>query len=334
MVKVLPKTMRNAGIVGVGSAIPDKILTNQDLEKMVETSDEWIVTRTGISERRIAPPEIKTSDLAVEAARKAMQDANVTADQIDLVIVATVTPDSPFPSTASLVQDKLGAKHAAAFDLEAGCSGFIYASTVGAQFVETGLYNTVLVIGADLLSRATNWKDRRTCVLFGDAAGAAIIRPVSEGNGFLSYVLGSDGSGGNLLCIEAGGSAMPATAETVEKELHYIQMSGAEVFKFAVRIMEEAANQVLEKAGLSCSDVDCLIPHQANIRIIDAAAKRLDLSRDKVFVNVQKYGNTSAASIPLALDEAVKSGRAKHGDLILMVGFGAGLTWGASLMRY
>jgi 3-oxoacyl-[acyl-carrier-protein] synthase III len=326
--------LRSVGISGLGSYLPDKILSNADLEKIVDTNDEWIETRTGIRERRIVDEDTALSDICVVAAQRALEDAGVHAEDIDLILVATITPDFVFPSTACILQDKLGAKKAAALDIEAGCSGFLYGLAVGSQFIATGMYNKVLVIGGETLSKILDMTDRGTCILFGDGAGAAVLSPVEDGNGFLSFVLGAQGQGGENLCMPAGGSRNPASEETVKDRQHFIKMSGNEVFKFAVRIMGEAAVQSLEKAGLSTKDVDVLIPHQANIRIIDAAMKRLDLDRDKVIVNLDKYGNMSAASIPVALDEAVKEGRIKNGDTIVMVGFGAGLTWGACAMKW
>jgi 3-oxoacyl-[acyl-carrier-protein] synthase III len=326
--------LRSVGISGLGSCLPDKILSNADLEKIVDTNDEWIETRTGIRERRIVDEDTALSDICVVAAQRALEDAGVHAEDIDLILVATITPDFVFPSTACILQDKLGAKKAAALDIEAGCSGFLYGLAVGSQFIATGMYNKVLVIGGETLSKILDMTDRGTCILFGDGAGAAVLSPVEDGNGFLSFVLGAQGQGGENLCMPAGGSRNPTSEETVKDRQHFIKMSGNEVFKFAVRIMGEAAVQSLEKAGLSTKDVDVLIPHQANIRIIDAAMKRLDLDRDKVIVNLDKYGNMSAASIPVALDEAVKEGRIKNGDTIVMVGFGAGLTWGACAMKW
>ncbi|WP_094605498.1 3-oxoacyl-[acyl-carrier-protein] synthase 3 protein 1 [Sporomusa silvacetica DSM 10669] len=322
------------GIIGIGTYLPEKIVTNKDLESIVETSDEWIVDRTGIRERRIAASDIATSDLASQAAQRALDDAGVTAEEIDLIIVASATPDMFFPSTACLVQANIKATNAAAFDLAAGCSGFVYAMVTGSQFIKTGLYKKVLVIGAETLSKILDWTDRNTCVLFGDGAGAAVLAEMSPGYGILASQLGADGAGGDLLKLPAGGSRNPATDETVSQRMHFIHMSGNEVFKFAVKIMGEAASKTLEAAGLSAADVDCLIPHQANIRIIQSAAKRLKLPMDKVMVNVDKYGNTSAASIPIALEEAVHSGKIKQGDHVVLVGFGAGLTWASAVMKW
>ncbi|MDO8588547.1 MAG: beta-ketoacyl-ACP synthase III [Armatimonadota bacterium] len=330
----MPNNTRQAGIVGIGSAVPDKILTNADLEKLVDTTDEWIKTRSGICERRIGTDQTAASDLATEAARAALASAGMGAEALDLIIVATVTGDSPIPSTASLVQHRIGSPRTPAFDLSAGCSGFVYALSVARGLVASGLHTNILVVGVDMLSRVTNWQDRTTCVLFGDGAGAAIVSPVGEGEGILSFCLGSDGSRGDLLRIRAGGSRLPASAQTVQDGLHSIEMSGREVFKFAVRIMGDAAVEALEKCGLTPADVDLFIPHQANIRIIEAAARRLELPDEKVFINVQKYGNTSAGSIPLAMDEAYRSGLVKKGDLVVLVGFGAGLTWAAAALRW
>lgn len=324
--------LRPVGILGTGKYVPERILTNSDLEQMVETNDEWIVSRTGIRERHIAAPHEATSDLAYEAALKALDAAGMTADQLDLIIVATITPDSAFPSTACILQDKLGAKKAAAFDLSAACSGFVYGLATAAGFIQNGMYNNALIIGADTLSRITDYTDRNTCVLFGDGAGAAIIGEVPEGRGFRSFDLGAEGAGGDLLKLEAGGSRLPASAETLDNKQHFIYMNGREVFKFAVRVMGSATEKVLTKAGFGKEDIDLFVPHQANIRIIQSAMQRLELPPEKCVVNVDKYANTSAASIPLALAEAAEEGRMKEGDKVLMVGFGGGLTWGATVL--
>ncbi|APO48244.1 beta-ketoacyl-ACP synthase III [Paenibacillus sp. FSL H7-0942] len=324
--------LRPVGIIGTGKYVPEKILTNSDLEKMVDTNDEWIVSRTGIKERHIAAPDQATSDLAYEAAIKALESAGMTGSDLDLIIVATITPDSSFPSTACILQDKLGAKGAAAFDLSAACSGFVYGLASATSFIQSGMYNNALVIGADCLSRITDYTDRNTCVLFGDGAGAVVVGEVPEGRGFKAFDLGAEGAGGSLLQMEGGGSRLPATAETVENKKHYINMNGREVFKFAVRVMGTATIEVLRKAGMERTDVDLFVPHQANIRIIQSAMQRLELPEEKVVVNVDKYANTSAASIPLALVEAAEEGRMKAGDTVLMVGFGGGLTWGASVL--
>ncbi len=326
------RQLRPVGIIGTGKYVPEKILTNSDLEKIVETNDEWIVSRTGIRERHIAAPHEATSDLAYEAALKALESANMKAEDLDLIIIATVTPDSSFPSTACILQDKLGAKGAAAFDLSAACSGFVYSLATAVGFIQNGMYNNALIIGADTLSRITDYTDRNTCVLFGDGAGAVIIGEVPEGRGFQSFDLGAEGSGGNLLKLEAGGSRLPASQQTVEDKKHFIYMNGREVFKFAVRVMGSATERVLTKAGLGKEDIDLFVPHQANIRIIQSAMQRLDLPPEKCVINVDKYANTSAASIPLALVEAAEEGRMKEGDTVLMVGFGGGLTWGASVL--
>ncbi|WP_424765823.1 beta-ketoacyl-ACP synthase III [Paenibacillus sp. sgz302251] len=320
------------GIIGTGKYVPERILSNHELEKMVETNDEWIVTRTGIKERRIAAAEEATSDLALQASRIAIEAAGLTAEDIDLIIVATITPDMFFPSTACLLQDKLGAKKAAAFDLSAACSGFIYGLATGSNMIATGMYKHVLVVGAETLSRITDYSDRNTCILFGDGAGAVVLGQVEEGRGFRSFELGADGSGGELLKVHGGGSRVPATEESIQSKQHYIHMAGNDVFKFAVRIMGSAAEDALQKAGIAKEDVDLLVPHQANIRIIQSALNRLNLSEDKAMVNLDKYGNMSAASIPVALAEAVEQGRVNEGDCLVLVGFGGGLTWGASVL--
>lgn len=324
----------SVGITGVGSYVPEKILTNNDLSKMVDTSHEWILSRTGIEERRIADKDQAASDLGTKAAIKALEDANLKPEDIDLIIVATATPDHVFPSTACIIQDKIGASKAAAFDLSAGCSGFIYAVATGANFIKAGAYEKVLIIGSEVLSKIVNWEDRNTCVLFGDGAGACVLERCEEGYGILSYELGSDGSGGDLLIVPSSGSRMPTSEETVRENLHTIQMEGKEVFKFAVRIMEKSSMNVLDKANLQVEDLDFFIPHQANMRIIDSALKKLKLSKDKACINLSKYGNSSAASIPVALDEAMKEGRIKKGDNVLMIGFGAGLTWASMVVKW
>ena len=324
----------NAGIVGLGTYVPERVLTNLELESMLETSDEWIRSRTGIKERRIAAPEQASSDLAFEAARLALENGKVSADEVDLIVCATLSPDMLFPATGCIVQDRLGAKKAAAFDLEAGCSGFIYGLAVAQAFITSGIYKTVLVIGTDVMSRMVNWKERDTCVLFGDGAGAVVVKPVESDQGILSVHLGSDGSGADTLLVPAGGSRMPFSQETLDRNLQYIHMNGGEVFKFAVKAMCNATKQVLDDAGLKQEDIDFLVPHQANTRIIESAAKRLKLPLEKVVVTVDRYGNNSTASVPLALEEAVKDGRIKDGHNIVLVGFGAGLTWGAVAIRW
>lgn len=307
----------NAGIIGMGSYIPEKILANSDLEKMVDTSDEWIRTRTGIVERRIAEESVKTSHMARYAAEEAIKDAGISAEDIDLIVVATVTPDNPFPSVACQLQESLGAKNAVGMDVSAACAGFIYGLVVGKQFIETGTYKNVLVVGAEKLSKITDWKDRNTAVLFGDGAGAAVLSNVSEGRGILSFELGSDGTGAKHLY-----------------QNEFIHMNGREVFKFAVRQMGETSLNVVHKAGLTKEDVDFLIPHQANIRIMEASRERLELPKEKMVMTIDKFGNTSSASIPMALKEALKDGRIKEDHTIVLVGFGGGLTWGAVALRW
>jgi 3-oxoacyl-[acyl-carrier-protein] synthase-3 len=322
----------SVGVLGTGKYVPERVLTNFDLEQMVETSDEWIVTRTGIRERRICSPEEAASDLAYHASLQALERAGLTAEDIDLIIVATITPDSAFPSTACVLQDRLGAKKAAAFDLSAACSGFIYALAAATSMIASGMYRHVLVVGAECLSKITDYTDRNTCILFGDGAGAVVLGQVPEGRGFRSFVLGADGSGGNLLNLAGGGSRCPASEQSLKEKKHYIYMAGSEVFKFAVRIMGSAALEAVEKAGLAKDDIDLLVPHQANIRIIQSALEKLNLPEEKCMINLDKYGNVSAASIPIALAEAVEEGRIREGDRIVLVGFGGGLTWGASVL--
>lgn len=328
------RVLRGAGIAGTGAAVPEGILSNYDLEKMVDTSNEWIVERTGIRERRIAREGETTSDLAARAAQLALEDAGMSAEDVDLIITATVTPDMPFPSCACNVQGKIGASKAAAFDIGAGCSGFVYALSVAHSLIAAGMYDNVLVIGAETLSRIVNWKDRNTCVLFGDGAGAVLVRPLEHGDdGVMVSILGADGTRGDLLTLPGGGSAHPASHDTVDRGLHYIHMQGNQVYRFAVRIMVDATREVLAKAGLAEDDIDLVIPHQANQRLLDLAAERLG-APEKVYSNVARFGNTSAASIPIALDEASKAGRLKTGDRVLLVAFGAGLTWGAAVLRW
>jgi 3-oxoacyl-[acyl-carrier-protein] synthase III len=326
--------LKSVGILSTGKYVPEKVLTNADLEKMVETNDEWIVTRTGMKERHIAREDEASSDLAYEAALIALKKANLAPEDLDLILVATITPDSAFPSTACILQNRLGAKKAAAFDLSAACSGFIYGLASASNFIATGMYKNALVIGAECLSKITDYTDRNTCILFGDGAGAVVLGEVPKGRGFLSFELGADGSGGELLKLAGGGSRMPSSQSTVDNKQHYIYMAGSEVFKFAVRIMGNAAEEVLRKAGLEKSDIDLLVPHQANIRIIQSAVHRLNLPEEKCMINLHKYGNVSAASIPLALAEADEEGRIKPGDCVVLVGFGGGLTWGATAIRW
>ncbi|RFU68032.1 ketoacyl-ACP synthase III [Peribacillus saganii] len=307
----------NAGIWGMGRCLPENIVTNADLEKVLDTSDEWIRTRTGIEERRIAGDDMDTSEMAYQAALKAIENAKINPEDIDMILVSTVTPDQPFPSVACVLQDKLGAKKAAAMDLSAACAGFMYGMITAGQFIQSGAYKTVLIIGVEKLSKITDWNDRNTAVLFGDGAGAAIMGPVSDGKGILSFELGSDGSGGGHLYFK-----------------DHLKMNGREVFKFAVRQMGESCVNVLEKAGLKKEDVDMLIPHQANIRIMEASRERLELPVEKMSKTVHKYGNTSAASIPISIVEELEAGKIKDNDLIVMVGFGAGLVWGSIALRW
>ncbi|HEU5139077.1 MAG TPA: beta-ketoacyl-ACP synthase III [Bacillales bacterium] len=307
----------NTGILGIGRYESERVLTNKDLEKTMDTSDEWIQTRTGIKERRLAPEEVNTSDMSFEAAEKALKDADLKAEDIDMILVATVTPDYPFPSVACMIQDRLGAKKAAAMDVGAACAGFMYGIITAKQFIDNGTYKNILVVGAEKLSKIIDWNDRSTAVLFGDGAGAVVIGPVSEGKGILSYELGADGSGGKHLYQD-----------------DYIKMNGREVFKFAVRQMGQTAVDVIEKAGLKKEDVDFLVPHQANVRIMEAARERLELPKDKMAVTVDQYGNTSSASIPIALVEELNEGKIQDGDLVVLVGFGGGLTWGGIAIRW
>lgn len=325
---------RYAQIVGWGKYVPGQVLTNEDLAKMVDTSDDWIRTRTGIVERRIAEPGETTSTMSIKAAQAALQVADVAPERLDLIIVASATPDYLFPATACLVQDALGARRAGAFDLLAGCSGFVYGLGVGSQLIISGAYENVLVIGAETLSRIMDWTDRDTCVLFGDGAGALLLQASDAPGGVLSFTLGADGSGGDLLILPGGGSRHPASAETIAQGLHYARMNGREVFRFATRIMGQAAKEAITAAGLKIDDVDLFIPHQANIRIIQAAAKHLRLPMDKVFVNLDRYGNTSCASIPIAFCEAIEEERIKPGDHLVLVSFGAGLTWAAAVVQW
>ncbi|WAM33088.1 beta-ketoacyl-ACP synthase III [Caldicellulosiruptor morganii] len=325
---------QNVRIISTGRYVPDRILTNYDLEKMVDTSDEWITQRTGIKERRIVDGQTSTTDLAVRAAQNAIQKASISPDDIDLVIVATVTPEMFFPSTACLVQKELKLKNAFAFDVSAACSGFIYSMAIATQFIQNGFCKNALVIGAEALSKITNWSDRSTCVLFGDGAGAVILGRSDE-EGVLGFELGSDGENGSLLYCHAVGLSDTSFSQAKESpNFRKIYMDGNEVYKFAVKIMPYAVEKVLEKVGLSSSDIDVFIPHQANIRIIESAAKRLKIPMEKVFVNLHKYGNTSAASIPIALDEAVEEGRIKKGDKVVLVGFGGGLTWASTVIKW
>ncbi len=321
------------GLTGLGFYAPERVLTNADLEAMVDTSDEWIVTRTGISERRIAAPEQAASDLALPAARAALEQAGVAPEDLDLVIVATATPDMLFPATAAIVADALGAKQAAAYDLLAGCTGFVYALSQAYGAVATGLSKRALVIGAETLSKITNWEDRSTCILFGDGAGAAVVQPIGEG-GIVGFELGADGSGGPDLCVPGGGSRRPISAEMLEEELQFIRMNGAEVFRFATRVMVSSAEELLATCGATIDDVDLYVPHQANKRIVDHAVKNLGLDPGKVLLNIDRFGNTSSASIPICLAEAQAEGRLEEGTRVLMSAVGAGLTWGSAYLTW
>jgi 3-oxoacyl-[acyl-carrier-protein] synthase-3 len=329
-----PRGLRYAHIIGWGKYLPQKVLTNAEIARMVETSDEWIVARTGIRERRIAGEHESTATLALNAARSALETADLNPAELDLIIVASATPEHIFPATACLVQDALGAVYAGAFDLSAACSGWIYGVDLAAQAIATGAIDHALVIGAETLSRFVNWQDRTTCILFGDGAGAVILGPSERPGGVLSSVLGSDGSGGDTLSVPAGGSRLPASLETVKEGLHTIRMDGRKVFRFATRVMRQAAAEAVRRADLTMDDIALLIPHQANIRIIESAARGLKLPSERVFVNLDRYGNTSSASIPIALCEALEAGRVQPDDRLVMVGFGAGLTWGAAVVQW
>lgn len=326
--------MVRSRIISTGSYLPERVFTNFDLEKRVDTSDEWITERTGIKERRIADEGQAASDLAYEASKVALEKAGLKADGIDLIIVATVTGDMPFPSTACFLQDKLGAVNAVGFDINATCSGFLYGLYVADSFIRSSTHKKILVVGTEVLSKITDWDDRNTCVLFGDGAGAVIIEPTGEDRGILSININSDGKMWELLHVPGGGSRNPASVDTIEKKLHYIKMKGNETFKVAVRTLEDIAVKTLAENKLDASQLSLLIPHQANLRIIQATADRLKLPMDKVFINLDRYGNTSAASIPIALDEALRTDRIKEGDYILLEAFGGGFTWAAALIKW
>lgn len=328
------KKIQSASIVGTGSYVPKGILTNADLEKMVDTNDEWIRTRTGIQERRIAANEETTSDMAAAAAREALKNAGVEALEVDMIICATVTPDMFFPNTACFVQTKIGAKRAICFDVSAACSGFIYALEMAHQFIATKTYKTVLVIGADKISGIVNWQDRNTCVLFGDGAGAAVLQHQEGRRGLITTPMGSDGSLADILCIPGGGKTPTVTAENFDPKDFTIQMNGRETYKQAVVAMVSASQQALERAGVTIDQIKCVIPHQANLRIIEAIADRLKISLDQFYLNLDRYGNTSAAAVAIALDEAARAGCFERGDLILLVVFGGGLTWAASVIEW
>ena len=325
---------RTVSIVGTGSYMPERILTNAELETLVETTDEWIVSRTGIKERRVAAADESTSDLAAKAALSAMENAGITADEIDLIIVATITPDMFFPSTACFVQHKIGAKRAACFDVSAACAGFLYALEIAQQFITSHTYNTILVIGAEKLTSIVDWTDRNTCVLFGDGAGAAILQHRKGGHGVISTYMASDGGLSDILYIPGGGSKYPITKDNADQRLNCIKMNGKETYKHAVTSMLDAATRALAAAGIETKDLACIIPHQANLRIIEAIAHRMDVPLDRFMVNLDRYGNTSAAAVAIALDEAHRTGRMKVGDYVLLVVFGGGLTWASSVIQW
>ncbi|MFH1478033.1 MAG: beta-ketoacyl-ACP synthase III [Verrucomicrobiota bacterium] len=331
---IVPKTLRSVSIIGAGSYLPKRILTNADLARVMDTTDEWITTRTGIKERHIAAADQASSDMAVEAARRALRQAGLTAEDLDMIIVATITPDMFFPSTACFVQKAIGAGNAVCFDLEAACSGFLFALETARQFVGSGAITTAMVIAAEKLSAITDWEDRSTCVLFGDGAGAVIVCSRPGVRGIIATAMASDGNLGHLLNLPGGGSRNPATAQTIKDRLHFLKMAGKEVFKYAVGSMVSASREALKKAGLTIDDVDCFIPHQANMRIIRAVGERLGSPIEKYYNILERTGNMSAASIPVALDEAVRSGFVKHGDIILMMAFGGGFTWGAMVLEW
>ncbi len=328
------QTPVSAVVESLGAYVPPVVLSNADLEKMVDTSEEWIFERTGIYERRLASQGMSTSDMAIEAAVSCLSSSAIAASEIDLIIVASTSPDYAFPATACLVQNAISARSAAAFDMEIGCTGFIYALATGSQYIASGVYRNVMVIGAETLSRIVDWKDRNTCVLFGDGAGAAILTAGKPGEGILAFQLRADGSQSQLLSLPAGLAKFPASQDTLEKGLHYVHMEGKAVFKFAVKAMNSAIIELLQRLGKTPDDIDLLIPHQANIRIIDSACQRFKIPKEKVMVNIEKYGNTSSASIPIALYEAFQNGRIKKGDLVVLVGFGAGLSWGSIAIKW
>lgn len=323
-----------AKISGVGMYVPKKVLTNSDLSGLIDTSDQWIRERTGITERRFVSEGESNSDLSAASIRKVLSKTGYEPGDIDLIIVATVTPDMVFPSTACVIQEKIGASNAWGFDLSAACSGFLYALSTGVQFIETGAYKRVLVVGTDVMSSIINFNDRSTCVLFGDGSGTILLEPSTDDAGVLDFLLRSDGSGGQHLCMPAGGSQRPATHETVNQELHYVHQSGRAVFRYAVKLMTEVCQEILKRNGLSPEDIQLFVPHQANSRIIDSSVKRLGLSPEQVLINIDRYANTTAATIPMGLAEAEAEGRLKSGDLVLLASFGAGFTWGSVLVRW
>ncbi len=324
----------NTYIAGTGASLPDHVITNKYLESIVDTSDEWIIGRTGIRERRQLEKGSTGVDLSENASRMALENACLSADDLDLIIVATVTPDYPTPSSACVLQSRLGAYNAAAFDVSAGCTGFIYAVSIAHQFMSSGIYRNVLVVGVEILTRYTNWKDRSTCVLFGDGAGAVVLRQTEENRGIINFKLKSDGRGANLLMIPGGGNAMPASEESISKNMHTVKMNGNEIFKFVVKAIEEVINEMLKEKHYSTEDIDCLLLHQANLRIIEHVRKSMKLPSEKVPVNIDRFGNTSSATIPITLHEEVSSNRIKDGDLLAMGAFGAGLTWGGIILKW
>jgi 3-oxoacyl-[acyl-carrier-protein] synthase-3 len=328
------KTNRSVSIIGTGSYVPEKRLTNENLSKIVETSDDWITTRTGIKERRIAAKDENTSDMAARAALKAIEQAKISSEEIELILVATATPDMLFPATACFVQKKIGARNAACLDISAACAGFIFGLEIGQQFITSHTYDTVLVIGAEKLTSITNWTDRNTCILFGDGAGAAILRHRGSTHGVITTHIGSDGQFTDILFMPGGGSRCPITRDNVDLNLNTIHMTGKEVYKQAVTAMIDASKKALDQAGLSIHDIACVIPHQANLRIIEAIADRLKIPLERFYVNLDRYGNTSAAAVAIALDEANRTGRIKSGDYVLMVVFGGGLTWASTIIEW
>ncbi len=328
------KMLKRVGILGTGTGLPDRVLTNRDLEGMVQTSDDWIIARTGIRERRLVAPGQAASDLAYEAAQRALETSRLAVRDLELIIIATVTPDHICPPTACILQDKLGATKAAGFDISAACSGFVNGLMVGHNMLATGAYKNALVVGVDILSSITDYQDRGSCILFGDGAGAVVLTQDPQEHELLDHMVGLDGSGAKLIQVRAGGSRRPASQEKVANREHFLELEGPKVFRFAVNKVRELVGEITERNGLSVSDIDLFIPHQANLRIIEAAVDKLGLSMDRVVINVERYGNTSSASVPLALDEAVRAGRLNSGDLVCMAAFGGGLSWGANLMRW
>ena len=323
-----------AAIVGTGSCLPERVLTNHDLEKMVDTSDEWIFTRTGIRERRVVANGQVTSDLGAEAARRALANAGVRPEEVSLLITATITPDYFFPSTSCMIQQKIGAVNTGGFDLSAACAGFVYAVIMAGRLIESDPKQTALVVGAETLTKVTDYTDRTSCILFGDGAGAVVMRACSDGRGLMASEYGIDGSGGDYMKLPAGGSAMPASERTIRERLHYMRVRGRETFKFAVIKMADLVQAALRDSGLTMDDVALIVPHQVNVRILQAAAERLDVGMDKIYCNIDRVGNTSAASVPIALDEAAKSGRIRKGDIVVMVAFGGGVSWSSAVVRW